>query len=103
MICEGNFVYKAIEKKDGGKFTNERGQEVSYEPSYRVIVDEQSNEGKISQRFFKFPQKDTGLFEKFKNFKPYTSIIISFDVELYQSSVKLIPIDVTCEHEEVEE
>lgn len=99
MKCEGNFVFKSIEKKDGGEFVNDKGQSIKYEPTYRVVVDEIVN-SKIVQRMFKFSSKNTALFEKFKNINPYESIVIAFDVEVYQSSVKLTPYDVLCEREE---
>ena len=99
MKCEGNFVFKSIEKREGGEFTNERGKSIKYEPTYRVVVDEILN-NKIIQRFFKFPCSNTTLFEKFKNLHAYDDIVLAFNVELYQSSVKLVPYDVICEHEE---
>lgn len=102
MKCEGNFVFKSIEEKEGGEFTNERGQKVKYEPTYRITVDDTVGQ-KIVARTFKFPKGNTTLAEKFKSLNPYDSVIIAFNIELYQSSVKLIPLDVICEQEETEE
>ena len=102
MKCEGSFVFKSIEEKEGGEFVNERGQKVSYNPTYRVTVDDCLGD-KIVSRTFKFPKGNATLFDKFKRLNPYDNVIISFNVELYQSSVKLVPLDVICEQEETEE
>ena len=102
MKCEGNFVFKSIEEKEGGEFTNERGQKVKYEPTYRITVDDTLGE-KIVTRTFKFSKGNTTLAEKFKNLNPYDNVIIDFNIELYQSSVKLVPLDVICEEETEEE
>ena len=98
MQCEGNFIFKAIEKRDGGEFTNDRGDKITYDDYYRITVDEVKGD-KITQRFFKFPIKNKALFEKFENLKPYEDILIVFDIELYISSVKLVPVDLVVEHE----
>ena len=102
MICEGNFVYKGIEKRDGGEFENDKGQLIKFDSCYQVTVDE-IQDGKAEERKFKFPIKYSSLYEQFKSLKLYQSVIISFDVELYKTNVKLVPTDVVCEQEEDDE
>lgn len=102
MKCEGNFVFKSIEQKEGGEFVNDRGQTIKFNPTFQIKVDEISGT-KIEERTFKFPHDNRVLWDKFRVLKPYEDIIISFDVELYKTSVKLVPVDVICENEDTKE
>ena len=34
MKCSSEFVFRGLERKDGGKFTNERGQEIKFEQNF---------------------------------------------------------------------
>lgn len=99
MKCEGEFVFKGIEAKEGGEFTNERGQAIKFNPTYQIKLDEIVGT-KTEERTFKFPIENKELAEKFKILKIYENILVQFKVDLYKSSVKLIPIDVICEQEE---
>ena len=99
MICSGNFVFKEIEKKDGGEFINDKGHKITFDPTYQVKVDE-NVEGKIQERIFKFKQTNKALAQKFEELKTYDSISIDFNVELYKNSVKLIPCEVYYAEEE---
>ena len=103
MKCSGKFVYKGIEKKDGGEFTNEKGKLVKYEPMYQILVDEDLGDNKIIQRRFKFPLTNKNLYDVLIGLKPYTDITLYFDVNIYNSSAKLVPIDVECTIEELED
>lgn len=98
MKCEGRFIYKSIERKEGGEFTNDKGQVIKYNPTYAVKVDEVRGD-KIIDRIFKFPETNQELANKFKQVNPYEDIIIAFDIEIYNSNVRLLPIDVICEKE----
>lgn len=101
MKCEGEFVFKGIETKEGGEFTNERGQLIKFSPTNQIKLDEIVGT-KTEERTFKFPVENKELAEKFKKLKIYENIIIEFNIELYKTSVKLVPIDVICESEPVE-
>ena len=96
MKCEGEFVFKGIETKAGGEFTNERGQVIKYSPTNQIKLDEIIGT-KTEERTFKFPVENKELCEKFKSLKIYENIVIVFNIELYKTSVKLIPIDLICE------
>lgn len=99
MKCEGEFIFRGIETREGGEFTNDRGQLIKFSPSYQIKLDEVVGT-KTEERTFKFPIENKELAEKFRRLKIYEDILIQFKVDLYKSSVKLIPIDVICEQEE---
>lgn len=92
MKCIGKFKFKELVKKDGGKFTNAKGDEIEYKPSYSLKVDEVTENG-IFERVFKIAL-DSPLVEKLQNVKPYTDISLEFDINLYNNSVRLIPLDI---------
>lgn len=93
MYSKGIFMFKGIEKREGGTFKNSNGQEVNYDASYVIKVDEIYN-GQINERKMKFPVSNKVLFDKFAQFEPYTKVSITCDVQMLQSGSKLIPIDV---------
>lgn len=99
MKCQGDFVFKGIEKKEGGEFLNQQGQKITYDATYQVKVDE-SVDGKIQDRVFKFKQTNKELASKFENFSVYDNITIVFNIELYRNTVKLVPVDVYYTEEE---
>ena len=103
MICNGVVVFKGIGKRDGGKFTDSSGREITYDSSYVVNFDERNNSGEINQRKLKFPSSNTYLYNKFAGIEPYTQIYIECDVVFSQNSVKLVPINVETEIPEEEE
>lgn len=98
MKCEGNFIYKGIEERKGGEFTNERGQIIKYDTAFKVTLDE-SNGIKAVTRTFTFPKENTELLNKFKALKLYEEVIVAFDINISRNSVKLVPFDVVCEDE----
>ncbi len=102
MKCEGDFVFKTIEQKEGGTFVNDKGQEISYNPTFQIKVDEVSGT-KIEERTFKFSHDNRKLWDKFKVLDIYEKVVIVFEVEIYKTSVKLVPVDVISEHEPEEE
>ena len=99
MKCEGNFVYKGIEERKGGEFTNEIGQVIKYDPAFKITLDE-INGSKVETRFFTFPIKNTELADKFKSLKLYSDIIVAFDIVISKKNLKLIPYDLIYEKEE---
>ena len=98
MKCEGNFVYKGIEERKGGEFTNERGQVIKFDPAFKLTLDEINN-GKVETRTFTFSKNNTELYDKFKDLKLYSEIIVAFDVVISRSNVKLVPFDMVYEKE----
>lgn len=102
MRCKGIVMYKGIEKRDGGTFKNDKGQDINYDSSYVVKFDE-IVENKINERKLKFPSSNKVLFEKFSGLRPYTEVLIDCDVVLSANTCKLVPIDVTEDIETIEE
>lgn len=92
MQAKGKFIFKSLERKDGGKFTNERGQEVNYDASYQLKVDE-NRDGVINERKLKISQKNDILIQKLMKKNPYEPIELLCDIEFYGSVCKVIPVD----------
>ena len=51
MNCLGKFKFKGLNQKDGGEFTNSRGEKLTYKPSYQLKLDELSENG-VNERIF---------------------------------------------------
>lgn len=92
MQAKGTFIFKSLEKKDGGKFTNERGQEVNYAESYQLKVDE-NNGGSINERKLKISKDNDILIQKLMKKNPYDKIELLCDIQFYGSVAKVIPVD----------
>jgi len=92
MQARGKFIFKSLERKDGGKFTNERGQEVNYDASYQLKVDE-NKDGVINERKLKISQKNDVLIQKLMKKNPYEPIELLCDIDFYGSVCKVIPVD----------
>lgn len=90
MKCIGNFKIKSLTKKNGGEFTNDKGQVIKYKESFVLKVDEQTENG-IFERIFKV-SADSPLISQLNGLKPYDDIVIEFDVALYSNRISLIPI-----------
>lgn len=99
MLCKGTLIFKSIDKKEGGTFKNDKGQDVNYDSSYIIKVDEVKGKD-VNERKFKFPQTNKVLFESFSEIEPYTKVDITFDVEINTKTCKLVPVDVTTEIED---
>lgn len=80
MLCQGVFVFKSVQAKEGGSFINQMGQQVNYNPSFEVKFDEVDENNIITERKIKVSQDEKELVEKIKEIKPYTKAIFSFDV-----------------------
>ena len=91
MKARGEFVYKCLEKKDGGEFTNDKGQSIKYKPSYSLKVDEVTEQG-IYERKLKIGEGQTQLVDTLKKLKPYERIELECDIEMYQNSAKVVPV-----------
>ena len=93
MIAKGKFKFKSIEEKDGGEFTNSQGQKIKYDSSYSVKVDEITDKG-IYERRFKVSTTNNSLITKLKQLSPYIDIELTFDIQFYGNSVKVVPTDI---------
>lgn len=91
-LLEMNVVFKGLAKREGGEFTNERGQKVTYDESYLLKFDEEVN-GEVFERRLKFPITNKQLANKLKDLDIYSKIVLICDVQLYTSSAKIVPVD----------
>lgn len=87
-----NAVFKSVTQRDGGEFTNDKGEVIKYDPAFVVKFDEETESGIIERRL-KFPTTNKALEHKLKELEPYTKITLICDVQLYSSSAKVLPID----------
>lgn len=94
MKCQNSVIFKSVEERAGGTFTNERGQSINYDKSYLVRFDEEVD-GVISERKVKFKGNNAPLFTKFKGLKPYDKINLVFEVTIQNSGCKLEIVDFT--------
>lgn len=92
MKCRGNFVYKGIEEKQGGEFTNDKGQTIKYDGSYSLKVDEVTESG-VNEIRLKIPLTNKALFDKLKTKKIYDNIVLDCEVQLSTSYARVVPID----------
>lgn len=92
MKCQGKFKFKGLVKKDGGEFTNKQGQLIRYDASYQINLDEVTDKG-IYARTFKI-SRDSDLVEPLLIKKPYTDITLEFDVNIYGTTIKIIPVSI---------
>lgn len=95
MKCQNNVVFKSVSQRDGGSFTNEKGQTVKYDSAYVVRFDLEEENGEISEHKAKFKGNNNQLFTKFKSLKPYDKINLIFDVTIQNSGCKLEIVDFT--------
>ena len=85
-------VFKGVNKRDGGEFTNDKGQIVQYDPSYVVKFDENIN-GEIQERRLKFPITNKALYHKLSELDPYSKFTLLCDVQLFSANAKVLPMD----------
>ena len=52
MYCKGTLIFKSIEKRSGGTFKNDKGQDVNYDASYVIKADEVKDK-EVNERKFK--------------------------------------------------
>ena len=99
MLCKGTLIFKSINKREGGTFKNDKGQDINYDSSYIIKVDEVKGKD-VNERKFKFPQTNKVLYDKFVDIEPYTKVDITFDVIISTNTCKLVPVDVTTDIED---
>lgn len=88
MICKGLFIFKNIKRKDGGEFTNQQGQRVSYKPSYEVKFDEMVD-GEACERKIKVAEDENELIQILSTFKTYQKVIFEFEVGFNSKGITL--------------
>lgn len=93
MISKGKFKFKSIDKRDGGEFTNDKGQVIKYDSSYVIKVDEQTENG-IYERRFKVSSDNNVLLSKIQRLSAYDDIEMTFDIQFYGNSTKVVPTDI---------
>lgn len=91
MKAYGKFVFKSLENRAGGEFTDTSGNVVKYSDTCILKVDE-NDDGSINERKLKVDKNNIGLINQLKDVKVYTEIELECDVKLYQNSCKLIPV-----------
>lgn len=94
MNCKGNFVFKELNYVKAGVFKNDKGEEISYKDSYKLKVDEVTNNG-INERIFKIDPSNTNLVNTLKSFRAYQNISIEFDLEIFANGCRLKPLNST--------
>lgn len=90
--CKGEFVFKSVEERAGGSFTDANGKIVKYDTAYVLKVDELTDSG-IFERKLKIDKANSVLLSKLKNLKAYDKVNLVLDVVLYGSQAKVVPID----------
>lgn len=91
MKVKGQFVFKSLNERDGGEFTNDRGQKIKYDSKFLLKVDERTDDG-IFDRVFTVSKENTELINQIRQCPSYSDVEIEFDVKMYNSQVKLVPI-----------
>lgn len=94
MVAMGKVIYRGIELRQGGSFTNSQGKEVKYNPSYVLKVDEEV-EGKTYERKLKIAEDNMTLVRRFQELKNYTPLTLQCEVKMFLSRVTLVPVDFT--------
>ena len=91
MRVKGEFVFKSLNERDGGEFVNDKGQKIKYDSKYLLKVDERTEDG-IFDRVFSVNKENTELINQIRQCPSYSDVEIEFDVKMYNSQVKLVPI-----------
>lgn len=93
MKCQGQFVFKSIQHVDAGEFKTSTGDIIRYPSSYKLLVDENTPDGKINAVKFKIPENErtVNLVNELKMLKPYQHIDMLCNIVFYDNSVRVIP------------
>ena len=93
MVARGEFMFKSVQTRDKGNFTDKStGEVIVYKSCNVLICDEIMSDGKGKERKFKFPLENKALLNDFQGLNPYTRVILEFDVSIYTSNAKVEPI-----------
>lgn len=91
MLAVSEFIYKGVEKRDGGEFINDKGTSIKYDASYVLKVDELTPEG-VFERKLKINKDNTALVEKLKTKKFYDKVVLECEIKFSGSSARVIPV-----------
>lgn len=94
MRCQGDFIFKTLTHRDGGAFKNDNGDTVNYKSAYILKVDERLDNGDIQERKFKIAENKTSLINFLKDVETYAEIILTFNLNIYNTRIILDLIDV---------
>lgn len=83
MVTSQEVKFKGIKCVPAGSFTNEKGQQINYKETYRIIFDQIIN-GLPKETFLKIPKEHA--LNIGQNFKLYDDVIITFNVIIYSSN-----------------
>lgn len=91
MKAKGLFMFKGVQDRKAGEFTNkDTGEVIKYDASKILIVDEL--DGSVAhERRFKISKDNKEFFQDLSILEPYTKIELTFSVVLYSSNAKLEP------------
>ncbi|MCI8999567.1 MAG: hypothetical protein HFJ26_01205 [Clostridia bacterium] len=92
MRSQGKFVFKGIEKRDGGEFTDAQGRNVKYDESYQLKLDEKTEKG-IYERRLKVSKDNMLLVQKLEKLECYTEIELICDINFYGNRITVVPVD----------
>lgn len=92
MKCQGEFIFKKIDKVDAGEFVN-NGNLIKYPSSFRLFLDEW-NDGKLNEVKLKIPETSRDLVAKLQSLESYSKVLLYCDIIFYNNSIRVIPSDV---------
>lgn len=93
MKLKSEFVFKCVEYKDAGSFTNDSGQVVKYKDKYILKVDEITEKG-INSIEFVVPVDSHLLVSELKRLAPYDKISLELEIVIYRNGCRLVPLSV---------
>lgn len=93
MKAKGIFMFKSVQGRDKGSFTDKQtGEVIEYGACNVIVCDELCEDGQIKERRFKFELSNNLLAGELSALDPYTKIEITFDVVIYSSNAKVTPV-----------
>lgn len=92
MKAKGLFMFKDLQDREKGSFTNQETGEVVEYDACKILVCDELDGSKIKERRFKLSDENASLINDLKSLEPYTKITLEFDVVIYNSNAKIIPI-----------
>lgn len=93
ILLDLDCIFKSVSKKEGGEFTNDKGQIVKYAPSYIIKIDDNVN-GEIVERKLKFPLENKALYNKLSELEAYSKICLVCTVQLFTGNAKVLPVNI---------
>ena len=93
MKVKGIFMFKSVQEREKGSFTNKKtGKVIDYDSCYVLVADEVEESGKITERRFKIAKENVDLVNELSVLDPYTKINLVFDISIYSANAKLVPV-----------